>query len=544
MQTIKALRAAISFLAYVTSVLLGPLPVAAHSVTKLNQPLVKGGDVVDHHVSRDRTKVAYVADQQTNELFELFLVDLSANNSVSKLSPNAVEGGDVIEVLDFAGDGSRIVYFADHDEDEVFEIYSVLADGSSPPVKLNGTMVSRGDVRRSTTRLSPDSTRVFYIADQEVDERYELFSRLIDGSEEPVKLNAPLFEGEEVLGYLVSPDSSRVVFRVGSAGDRVGQLFSQRADGSEKAISVAGTGAQYSPLASKYYKFSPNSERIVFLGTSKSPDIYELYSALVDGAGSLVRVNEPVLGNYSGGIFEITPDSTQVVYAAEQDSPYKREVYVRSIDGIGDSIKLNAELTVDQASSVDDLSGDGMEVVYLAKDESSPLAKAHIVPIDLSRPPEVIGQTDIGPIIGGFLTCPKRGHYVYYLVSGYGDYGDLYSSRRDGTRSDVHLSTPAFDGRVRSTLVSRDGKYLIYRETTPTYEGGILHAVPIIGGYPAPINLPLTQGGGVRSGFQLAADDRSVIYRAEQDSFEVIELYMSRFNIFDSGFERAEQCWN
>lgn len=451
----------------------------------------------------------------------------------------------MIEISGFSPDGNRIVYYADSDEDEVFEIYSVLSDGAGIPQKISGDLVDRGDVQRSSARISPDGRRVLYIADQELDESFELFSSLIDGKDKPVKLNAPLQEGEEVIGYLVSPDSSTVAFRIAASGDDLGRLYSRRTDGSTDPILISGTGGATSPLATSTYKFSPDSTRVVFLGAGDRFSTRELYGAGVDDTNRPVKINEPVQGNFSGGLFEITPDSQNVVYSAEQDNEHRREIYIRSIDGSGDSIKLNSELSIDQAAYVMDLSRDGTHVIYGARDGTSRIWQAFIVPVDLGTPPELIASPEFG-VLGGVLTCGGKGsHFVFFDRGANGDFFDIFSSKvSDGGpyEQDLLLSLPRLEGSVRSFTVSSDGKYVIYADSQAADDVVRLYVVPMFGGTPAAISPEPLGSGVVARSFRVAADDRSVVYRGEQDSIGVTELFLARFNIFDSGFEDVESC--
>jgi hypothetical protein len=56
----------------------------------------------------------------------------------------------------------------------VYELYSVPLDGGAAPVKLNGALVSGSNIY-SDFQISPDSSRVVYLADQETDDVDELF---------------------------------------------------------------------------------------------------------------------------------------------------------------------------------------------------------------------------------------------------------------------------------------------------------------------------------------------------------------------------------
>jgi hypothetical protein len=64
-------------------------------------------------------------------------------------------------------DGRYAVYLADQDTDGVFELYRVLLGGGSP-VRLNPLLPFGRNV--TSFRISPDSGRVLYIADQVTDE--------------------------------------------------------------------------------------------------------------------------------------------------------------------------------------------------------------------------------------------------------------------------------------------------------------------------------------------------------------------------------------
>jgi hypothetical protein len=71
-------------------------------------------------------------------------------------------------------DGRYAVYLADQDTDGVLELYSVPLGGpAAAGIKLNGALVASGDV--GFFRISADSGRVVYIADQDANEVFELY---------------------------------------------------------------------------------------------------------------------------------------------------------------------------------------------------------------------------------------------------------------------------------------------------------------------------------------------------------------------------------
>ena len=88
------------------------------------------------------------------------------------------------DVTDFKLSSSRdlVVYRSDQDVDGVFELFSVPVDGSLTPVKLSNPMVAGGDATAIFV-LSPDGEHVVYRADELVDQRFDLLSVPVDGSQ-------------------------------------------------------------------------------------------------------------------------------------------------------------------------------------------------------------------------------------------------------------------------------------------------------------------------------------------------------------------------
>ena len=73
-------------------------------------------------------------------------------------------------------------------DNETFEIFSVPITG--PPAageKLSGNMAPGG--KAFSFAISPDSSRVVYRADQEIDAQFNIYSAPLDGSQAAKKLN-------------------------------------------------------------------------------------------------------------------------------------------------------------------------------------------------------------------------------------------------------------------------------------------------------------------------------------------------------------------
>ncbi len=253
-----------------------PIAGPAAAGVKLNGTLVAGGHVhQEFAISPDSARVVYRADQQTDEVLELYSVPIAGPAAAGvKLNGALIAGGDVVN-LAISPDSSRVIYRADQQTDDVVELYSVpIAGPAAAGVKLNGALVAGGDVAtplfgNSPSDISPDSSRVVYSADQQTDTVYEIYSVPIAGpAAAGVKLNGALVAGGDVLDLAISPDSSRVVY-----------WADQQTDG-----------------------------------------VFELYSVPLGGpAAAGFRLNGPLGANGDVDSFGISPDSTWAVYTADQE---------------------------------------------------------------------------------------------------------------------------------------------------------------------------------------------------------------------------------
>ena len=230
--------------------------------------------------------MVYAANQNADDVTELFSVPLTGGPS-TPLSTINVTGGDVVGgEFEISPDSTRVVYLADQDTDGVFELFSVPV-GGGPTTKLNGALVSGGSVGINF-RISPNSGRVIYIADQEENDMEELFSVPLAGGT-TTKLNPPLVTGGGVLNARISPDSSRAIYQADQELDSVVELFSVPMTG---GISTKLSGAMVSggDVHVEEYKVSPDSSRVIYIADQEIDTIPGIYSVPLTG-GSPIKLN-------------------------------------------------------------------------------------------------------------------------------------------------------------------------------------------------------------------------------------------------------------
>lgn len=290
---------------------------------KLNGPLVSGGNVTSFAISPDSSRVVYRADQGVDEVFELASVPLDGSSAAIRLNGPLVSGGDVNFAYAISPDSKRVVYRADQQTDEVLELYSVRLTGGGL-VKLNGPLVSGGYIS-SDFQFSSDGARLVYLADQDTDEIYELYSVRLNGSER-VRLNGPLVDGD-VASYKISPDGSQIVYCADEDSDDQYELYRAPLDGSDLPVKLNGPLEQDRDVLF-HFQFSADGGRVVYWADQDTDEVRELYSVSLQDGAAPTRLNEPLPSGSRVDNFAISPNSNHVVYEADQETAGVTELFV------------------------------------------------------------------------------------------------------------------------------------------------------------------------------------------------------------------------
>lgn len=179
---------------------------------KLNGTLAPNGWVrSDYKFSPDSTQVLYRADGDVADVLELYLVNIASPGQPQKVNGTLVAGGDVLNEFMFSPDGATIGYIADQETDETLELFVVPTSALGNSMKVSGPLVADGDVCRF--KFSPNSERVAYCADEKTDGVIELFTVSLAAPEQSVKLNPTLVAGGRVNSdFVFSADSSFIVY--------------------------------------------------------------------------------------------------------------------------------------------------------------------------------------------------------------------------------------------------------------------------------------------------------------------------------------------
>jgi hypothetical protein len=215
--------------------------------------------------------VVYLADQDTNNVNELYSVPIGGGSSV-KLNGTLVAGGDVRTDFRISADSAHVVYAADQDTDNVFELYSVPIDRSDDPIKLNDVLVTNGNV--SGFLISPDGATVVYDADRDTDGVLELYGVPVSGGM-VYELNGPFVAGGSLRDegpdrYSISSDSSRVLYIADQETDGVFELYRAARHGHDRDADGVGASCDCDNENDQIWATPGEVQGVMFLGDKET----------------------------------------------------------------------------------------------------------------------------------------------------------------------------------------------------------------------------------------------------------------------------------
>lgn len=477
------------------------VPLAGGAPRKLNPPLQPNGDVEWARVAFtiDSQYVLYIADQEVDNRLELYRVPVTGGPAV-KLSAPLVVGGNVLDYkLD--PDGQRIIYLADQDVNEVFELWSIPYGGGAA-TKLNGPLEPGGDV--STYDIDPIGNRVVYLADQLLDNRSEIFGVPIAGGT-AVRLNPELAVNNDVSSFELNRIINVVVFPAQEVGAAEDNLW------------VVPTGGGVTPSKLNFnlpandriigYRISPFGNKVVYnVATSNDTGnrgysfVGNLYSTLIGGGVGSVNLTETAEPYFGADSFRFTPNGSHVVYQYQKNATSTERLE-------SSTVQSGVRATLYEPSSGDPplfsyaISGDSAWVAYTAGSDHDS-QRLYTTPIGGGSP------TGFGPGRNPLMT-PDHSRVVFSRTTGASFHNDLFSAQIFGG-DERNLSGTNGSGYIDGAVVSEDGNWIVFvvqiddRYELRVSDGRVAQppATPTPSASPVPSGQP--QPGGFRTLVPLA----------------------------------------
>jgi Tol biopolymer transport system component len=484
-------------------------------------------DVVDFQASPDGNFVAYIADQNSDEVFELFVVEL-ATLTVTQVSGTLVSGGDVLE-FKWAPDSSRIAYLADQDINDVFELYSVKPDGTEN-VRQSGLLTSGRNV--ATFKWAPDSSRIAYSANQDFPTIVDLYTTLpgVINSDRIVSsgLNNP---GSQVEDFAWAPNSSRIAYRADRDILNVFELFTTFPT---ETTSILVSGPLVASRNVEDFAWAPDSLLLVYLADQDQDDVLELYVTTPIVTVS-TRITAGLVAGRNVEDFAWAPDSSLIAYIADLDTDNVFELYTTPPDGSVNNLVSAIDPIAVPGSSVIDFAWapDSSLIAYLADQVTNDVNELFTSPPDGSVNNLVSGIDPItvpGSNVLTYIWAPDSSRIAYRADQDTNEVLELYSANPAPTAGPDFTKVSAPLGarqNVEEFSWAPDSSRIAYRADQDTLDVIEVYTTnPLAVSDFVKVSGSLVAGGNVEEfEWDPTLNSSFLTYRADQDTLDVFELY-------------------
>jgi hypothetical protein len=563
-------------------------------VHKVSATAVVGSDVAwlsdssSRRISPDGEWIVWVQDAEVNDAHALWAA--RRWGGPAKRLSGTLPPGDDFEVVRFSPDSKQVLYTAQQEASERYDLYTVPLLGTvADVVKLSPPLPETESVRSHTMKFSPDGSRIVFNTTHPGTSGHTLFSAPVDGSAAAVGLDGPFDDDGQTLNFVVA--ASRVVFqRQESTGDPY-EIWSVPVAGGIKVRltpPILGTGGAAAP------NLAPGGAWVVFLlkDAPTQPADEPWSAAVLGGPGSAVRLADvPAAGGNTDDIWRFSPDGSRVVFKADRITDQKDEIFSVPTNGSSPPVKLNTGLIAAGDVHAFQISADGSTVVYAAdwavdeRDEifSVPILGPSASSVRLNRP-LVAGESAIptGPIgdVVVYAVGDAAGSAIYELrgaplagpasaewpillaqthisapgfihterlvlkadLAGPGEF-ELWAAKNDGSSAPNSLYNPIWDD-VELGLVSGitpDSSEFFF---LAAIDGGPLHLWATradgLQGLPRRLSAePAGNGGVIDDQFdpESTPDGFGVLYEADSETPGREELFISDALIFAADFD-------
>ncbi|MFK7932067.1 MAG: hypothetical protein AB8G22_01075, partial [Saprospiraceae bacterium] len=513
------------------------VPISGGAAVQLNPVFTENNRSVQSRFqfTPDGSRIVYLSDQETNDVLEIFSVPTTGGASI-KLNPDFPDNNRDVDFFSIriSPNSDRVLYLADQDIDQVFELFSAPLDQAGAAIKLNPDLSGNRDVTSSGLTIDPTGTLVAYLADQETNDVDELFVTALNGSFAPFKINPDFPDNNRDVasnGIQFSSDGSKLTYVSDERIDGLDELYvvtlsetlgdfstiKLNPDVSDTGQDILGGTVQFTPDGSHVgYK-----QRLGF-NEEEDEDFNGLFTVAATG-GMVNRINEDVFRDVSDR--ELSPDGSHVVYIANQKNENRRDLFSVPIGG-GTPVKLNPNNT-EVFFAFLTFSPDGSRVIFRAENVNDEINALYSVPIGGGTAIQLNPDfADDARRFFGFEVSPDGSHVVYRADQDINDAIELFSVPIDGgTAVKLHPDLPS-NRDVGSIKITPDGSRVVFRADIDAFGRDELYSVPITGGTLTRLDANFPTGGDVLSQFELSPDGSQVLYICDCELNLAFELFI------------------
>ena len=248
-------------------------------------PLLAGQNVGKFTPTPDSANVVYIANRPV--ALNLFIVPAAGGGDIQLNSPSPPNPNSNVSDFAVTPDSLSVVFRADQDIDQVDELYRTIIAQSPTNTKLNPALSFGKNV--TSFGVIPDSSGVVYVADQTTVDVFELFRTVFSGGNSQV--NPPFLGFEDVVDLVLLPNSTGVVYKADQNTDGVNEIY--RAvfgfPGATRLNPALAIGQNVST-----HTVSPDSSSAIYRANQDNVAIIELYRAAFSSPGTSAKQNAPL----------------------------------------------------------------------------------------------------------------------------------------------------------------------------------------------------------------------------------------------------------
>lgn len=274
-------------------------------------------------------------------------VDNTLGGALQTLSQNTGSDPDLgVGAFWLSPDSARVVFRGDPEVDGVRNLYSVpIGGGQVVPLTDNAGPAPSGFFAHVV--ITPDGSTVVW-SGLKGDDTTRLHAVPIGGgTTTTVSPDTGSPADGNVVGFALSPDGATAVF------------LRESENGARRLYSAPVAGGAVTPLSPDpgsngdldvhTYAVSPDGSRVAFMGDVEGEGLERVYSVPIDG-GTLSRLSpddgdDPELGSGAGSEIFVTPGGARVIFSGAFVVPGQHRVYSAPLDG-GPPVQLSPDVGV------------------------------------------------------------------------------------------------------------------------------------------------------------------------------------------------------
>ena len=299
----------------------------------LNDSFSPSTDLRPVDISPSGAYVAYRADKDDNGIDELYVNSINGGNEVlisNQMPVTALVGSEQIPVNNWqwSTDSSRIIFRSDPDSDGIFEIQTMLVDGSGLATVTQD--LTTQCYSTDCWKLSSDGNYLtFFVETGDINTTatQQLYSVTLDGSN-LVELNHTLSSNSRIHSWAFAEDNSLVGYISQDVGSP-NQLYVVTPDGMTRTL-ISNSGIV---LGVTQFAFAPNSNTIAFSEDANLNGQLSLFTNLVDGSDRIELIEHVDVTNPKLFSWQWSANSKRVAFISDMRTQNIAELFSVESDG-------------------------------------------------------------------------------------------------------------------------------------------------------------------------------------------------------------------